>query len=484
MILKRFKFSVIGNVLRAGITLLTSLFLANVLGPQEFGRLSFIIASFLAVAQIMDMGTSNALITFLSKDKNFKDHYRIYFIWLFLQLVIGIFIILILLPKDYLDLIWQGNSKLTLILGFIAILFQQNVWNSVARICESNKETKKLQIANVSIATLHFLLLLAFYLLNFLSVELVLSLISLEILIISIFLLRKIEYLIVPGKYTLSEFIENYKSYCLPLIPFTIISVICTFADSWIITNYSGYEQQAFFGVAMQLSVVSLIAAKSIINIAWNEFSELSYRNDKKKLEELYNNSIFYLYSGSLLISSLLLPWSKEIVSILLGSEYISSYLILSVFLLYPIDQVRGQITGTYLLAVEDTKATSIFGIAGGLLNLVFAFIVAGPGFWIFTNLDLGALGIALKLVILQFIFVNITMMYISFKYRIKLKLSFQLLLPISIIAALALKQALLYIMPSYIAIVVYIPIFILFFYLIFSFFTEDKVNIKKVIKL
>ena len=171
-------------------------------------------------------------------------------------------------------------------------------------------------------------------------------------------------------------------------------------------------------------------------------------------------------------------------MSILLGSEYISSYLILSVFLLYPIDQVRGQITGTYLLAVEDTKATSIFGIAGGLLNLVFAFIVAGPGFWIFTNLDLGALGIALKLVILQFIFVNITMMYISFKYRIKLKLSFQLLLPISIIAALALKQALLYIMPSYIAIVVYIPIFILFFYLIFSFFTEDKVNIKKVIKL
>jgi len=74
MILKRFKFSVIGNILRAGITLLTSLFLANVLGPNEFGRLSFIIASFLAFVQIIDLGTSNALITFLSKDKNYKNH--------------------------------------------------------------------------------------------------------------------------------------------------------------------------------------------------------------------------------------------------------------------------------------------------------------------------------------------------------------------------------------------------------------------------
>lgn len=484
MILDRFKFSVIGNVLRAGITLLTSLFLANVLGPDEFGRLSFVIASFLAVAQIIDLGTSNALITFLSKDKNFKDHYKIYFSWLFIQLIFGIFIFLILLPKDYLDLIWQGNSKLTIILGFIAILFQQNVWNSVARICESNKETKKLQIANVSMASLHLLLLFIFYSLNFLSVELVLVLISIEILIISIFLLIKINYLIVPGEYTLSDFINNYKSYCLPLIPFTIISVICTFADSWIITKYSGYEQQAFFGVAMQLSVVSLIAAKSIINIAWNEFSELSFKKEKKKLEELYNNSIFYLYSGSLLISSLLLPWSKEIVNILLGPEYISSFLIFSVFLLYPIDQVRGQITGTFLLAVEDTKATSLFGIVGGLSNLLFAFILAGPGFWIFPNLGLGALGIALKLVLLQFILVNITMIYISYKHKIKLKLFFQLFLPISILTAFAIKHILIYIMPVYFAVLLYFPIFFYIFYHIFVFFNEDESNLKKVTRL
>ena len=57
----RFLVSLIGNLIRSSISFVTIILLARWLGPQEFGRMAFLLATFLAFQQLFDMASSSAL---------------------------------------------------------------------------------------------------------------------------------------------------------------------------------------------------------------------------------------------------------------------------------------------------------------------------------------------------------------------------------------------------------------------------------------
>ncbi|MFN3467993.1 MAG: oligosaccharide flippase family protein, partial [Candidatus Brocadiales bacterium] len=62
----RFLASILANVTRMGLGLLTGLLVARGLGPAEFGSFSFLLTSFTAISQLLDMGSSQAFYTFVS----------------------------------------------------------------------------------------------------------------------------------------------------------------------------------------------------------------------------------------------------------------------------------------------------------------------------------------------------------------------------------------------------------------------------------
>ena len=121
-ILFRSFFSVISSLMKSGLTFITTIILARNMGPEVYGIYAFLIASFIAVKNFSDFGSSNAFFTFSSKKKRSKVFYNTYFFWLFLQYII-IFIFLAFLPSDYANKFWHGEDRRTLLLAFSAIYF-------------------------------------------------------------------------------------------------------------------------------------------------------------------------------------------------------------------------------------------------------------------------------------------------------------------------------------------------------------------------
>ena len=84
---KRFILSFITNFIKACIGATTSFLIAKNLGPDETGRLFFLLFSFTSFKGIFDLGTSSAFFTFLSKENQSVSFINIFFIWVLIQFI-------------------------------------------------------------------------------------------------------------------------------------------------------------------------------------------------------------------------------------------------------------------------------------------------------------------------------------------------------------------------------------------------------------
>ena len=159
-IAKRLVFSVVANTTRAIISFATGIIVARSLGPEQYGVFSFLLASFIAMTSLFDMGSSSAFFSFISKRIRSKKFFMHYAYWLLLQFSIFVIIILVITPDAWLHIIWQGESKELIIIAFISVFFQQQVWGMIVKIGESQRLTIRVQILAVLIASVHFSLII------------------------------------------------------------------------------------------------------------------------------------------------------------------------------------------------------------------------------------------------------------------------------------------------------------------------------------
>ncbi len=151
------------------------------------------------------------------------------------------------------------------------------------------------------------------------------------------------------------------------------------------------------------------MATVSILNIFWKEIADARAKNDHARVERLYKNINRGLVMFSTVITGFLLPWSEQIVTILLGSAYVKAWPVLAIMLIYPIHQSMGQIGGTMFLASGDTKKYMLVGIVNMLLFLPVTYLLLAPASNAFlSGLGLGALGMAIQTVISNAVGVNI----------------------------------------------------------------------------
>jgi O-antigen/teichoic acid export membrane protein len=178
------------------------------------------------------------------------------------------------------------------------------------------------------------------------------------------------------------------------------------FTDKWLLQNYGGSVQQGYLQIANQFATVSLLATTSILSVFWKEIAHAWEIKDLVRVERLYRKVSRGLVMIGAIISGLLIPWAEQIVTIALGAQYAQAWPVLALMLLYPIHQSMGQIGGTMFLARGQTKI-HMYLIAGTILvSMPISYILLAP----VTDfgLAMGAMGIAVKNVLLGVISVNI----------------------------------------------------------------------------
>jgi len=400
----RFAVSVLGNGLRGLLQFLTILILARGLGPENYGHYSFLIGSFVAVRALLDLGTNEAFFTFLSKKKQKAGFIHAYVAWLGIQFFLSLLLIGWWIPEPWFTKIWLGLDRDLVLIAFTVVFLQHQVWITLVRIGESERLTHYVQALNISLALTNLSLMGLLFLLGSLTLPLV-------------FLLMAAEYLVAvgvawklfgvdrfpPGAVDRKKMFQDYLQYCSPLVIYNILQFGYEFADRWLLQNFGGPEQQGFFAVGFQFAAVSLVLSASMLNLFWKEIAEALEQGNAQRVKHLYHRVARFLVMLSAAISGLLIPWSSEIVQGILGPKYVESAPVLAIMFLYPIHQSIGLIDVTLFMAAGHTRTFLIHGAVFMAVSIPIAYWVQAPADAPIPGLELGALGMALKLVVLQF---------------------------------------------------------------------------------
>lgn len=411
----RFLVSVGANLIRSLIGFFSGMLVARGLGPSNYGDLAFLIGSFSSILSLLDMGASNAFYTFLSRRSRGFLFFAVYFFWVGFQFSITLLFVAVIIPDYLFQKIWLGHDRGIVIIALLVVFMQQQVWQIVNQIGESMRKTVKVQLMNICVSLVYIMGVITLMTLESLSLRsLMLLMLSQYILVTSIayFVLSRNNITSSENDTSVKQIINEYWHYGKPLMMLSLFVFLYNFADKWLLQRFGGSIQQGYFQISNQFATVSLLATTSILSVFWKEIAHAWENKDLLRVERLYRKVSRGLVMLGAIISGLLIPWAEQIVKLVLGVSYSTAWPVLAVMLLYPIHQSMGQIGGTMLLARGLTKIHMYITVGTISISLPITYLLLAPsdnfGF------NMGALGIALKMVILGVISVNIQAWIIS----------------------------------------------------------------------
>jgi len=409
------------NAIRSAIGFFSGLLIARGLNPSGYGDLMFLLASFTAIRSLFDMGTSTAFYTFISQRQRDRRFYQLYYSWLLFQFIATFLMVLVVMPQSFIDRIWLGHSRSTILLAFSASFMQLQVWQTFNQVGEASRKTVRIQMIGMVLSIAHLLLVSLLLARAAVSVSIILWIFICEYLIAtllgSMYILRLSQPSAAADDSPLSirQTLAEYWVYCKPLVALSLVGFFFEFADRWLLQHFGGAEQQGYYQIAYQFSAISLIATSSIINVFWKEISEAHEHKDSEREAAIYHRVNRGLVLFGAVISGLLIPWTDEIVGLFLGQAYVMAAPVLLVMFLYPIHQSMGQIGATMFLACGQTRTYMTISIAIMFINLPLTYLAVAPASGAFiSGLNGGALWIAIKTVGVNIFSVNIMAWFIA----------------------------------------------------------------------
>lgn len=412
--------SLFANAGRASLSFFALLLLARGLTSAVYGDLMFLLGSFVASRALMDLGTTNAFFTFISQGKSRPSHYFLYFGWLAIQFILYCLFIVVVCPERLLNIIWLGHARYLVLLAFVASFFQQQCWKAIANIAESERKTVWNQIFGVSIALLNLLGIAMLQFFEFLTITNVLMLyIAIYSIVPSIafFVLGADRYLFRSriDFENIRCIFSDYVAYCYPLVFITVLGFVYNYLDTWILQYFGGSTQQGFYQIANQFASISLLATSSVLSIFWKEVAAAYDQNDQEKVKAIFLKATRGLVLFGAVISGFLVPWTDQIIRLLLGESYSNAVPILAIMFFYPIHQSMGQLAASFFFATKRTRIYSTVSTIVMLMSMPLSIVFLAPvdGFF-FPGFGLGAVGLALKMVTVNVVGVNISIFIIS----------------------------------------------------------------------
>lgn len=421
---------------------------ARGLGASGYGDLNFLLGSFAAIAVLLEMGTSSAFYTFISARRRGSGFFAIYTGWLAAQFVVTLGVIGLLLPAAAVHRIWLGHERGIVLLTFAASFGMNQGWTMVIQLGEALRRTVLVQTLSVVQAAAHLGLILVASRWGLLTVANVAGLLLAEYLLLSLVFGPRLVRACLADRPADGDgpwrVVEEFRRYCAPLVVYAWVSFFYAFADRWLLQRFGGATQQAFFSIGQQFASISLLAATSVLRVFWKEVAEARQHGDTAKALRLYHSLCRGLYFVGAWISCLLIPYSREIVHWTLGSEYDLAWPTLAVMFLFPIHQAIGQLSGTYFYASADTRSYARIGLATMALSLPVTYLVLASRTAAIPGLELGAIGLATKLVALQAVGVSLQTIMITGRWAWARESGYQVtMLAALLIGAAGLKWAL-----------------------------------------
>ncbi|MGC6367714.1 MAG: oligosaccharide flippase family protein [Candidatus Marinamargulisbacteria bacterium] len=402
------------------VGLLTAGLVPRALGPSMYGSFHFLTDFFMKLKNFFDMGSSIWFFTKVSKQPKEKLTYLFYggILFIITALILGFTIFVF--SFGLMNYVWPDQQVKFIFMALIFVLLTFFV-DIFTKIMDAHALTVPFQWMRVVVRCIFVGILLMIYMNGFLTLPIYFFYqygFLILILIGSIFIGMKNDlWSNFLNDFTtifslFKKFWKEFYEYVHPLFFYSLMALIIGVLDRWMLQFFSGGEQQGFFSLAYQLSQLCFLFTSSLTPLLMREFSVASEANNRKKMRELFNRYIPLLYSITAFFSCFALVQSKSLIILFGGDMYLGSMVPMMLMVLYPIHQTYGQLSSSVFYATGQTKLYRNIGVFMMFFGLIVSFFLLAPKEY--YGLDLGALGLSMKMVALQFISVNIGLFFNS----------------------------------------------------------------------
>lgn len=411
---KRYAFKLLANLASVPVYLLMEALLPRALGPAMYGNYSFATNLYQQFSGFLDMGTSTCFYNSLSRNQKAFSLFAFY-------ARIAIFVALLMLMAGACAL-WPPAGRLLmpdvpLWLAPLAAIWAFLTW--WGRVLRSTNDalgaTIPSEIWRALLSIAGVCLLAALFFTNTLNIAtlfaqqyLLLGATAIAFWLVSLKSWRsegvKTSYRISPARKKLYR--REFFDYSHPLLAQALLSFIMLTAERWLLQWFDGASQQGFYALSQKVSMACFLFVSAMTPLLMREFSMAWGRGDRAAMGALLSRFAPVLYILAAYFSCFTVAEGMALVEIFGGAEFLAATLPVQIMALYPLHQAYGQMASSVFHASGKTRVLRNMTACECAYGLACAwFLLAPPNL---CGLNLGATGLAIKTVSVQFLSVNI----------------------------------------------------------------------------
>lgn len=406
---KRYSVKLFTNIILGVVNAILISIVPKALGPVAYGQFIYLQEFFTQAIGLLDMGSSMAFFTKLSARNERKELITFYFFYSFFILCLIVGFVYVNHILGFINYFVPGIPIEYIYMGLVFSFF---TWFTqiFIKISDAYALTVSVELIKIGHKIISLLILLFFiYQLTF-DIELYyyfnyISLVSFLFITSWLFIKKDIFKNILSIKLPIMNLIKEFVLYCHPLLIYSIVLLISGFFDIWLLQRQAGSEQTGFYGLSYSIVAVCFLFANSMTSLIIREFSKSYEQRNLENMRKLFCKYTPMLYSISAYFAVFISFQSENVLMIFVDENFQGAFIVLVIMAFYPIHQTYGQLGGSIFYATGNTNLLKniVLFITPISIILTFVFIYI---------LNLGALGLASKMIIIQFLGVNVQLYF------------------------------------------------------------------------
>lgn len=407
---KRYLIKLLSNLINGAINIIFIALIPKALGPVAYGQFSYLQQFFSQILGLADAGTSMAFFTKLSSDPKRTELISFYALYMGAIFILVSFMIYLLRYTPFAETLFPNIPQeyifIAMGLGFLTWLNQIFIKLSDAYAMTVSVEFLKILHKFAALGLLlYFIYYLTFDLTAYFQFNYIVSLLFIALASL-LFIQRNVFNAdLWKQKINIVQNIKEIAHYSHPIFLFSIVGVAIAMFDIWLLQTMSGSEQTGFYTLAYSIAAVSFLFTSSMTPIITREFARSFAQGDMERIRLYFKRYIPMLYSVATFFAVFTAFQSDHLIQIFTDEKFALASPALAVIALYPIHQTYGQLSGSLFFANENTSQYRNIGLFTSLIGVIFTFL------FLFV-LNLGALGLAYKMLITQLIGVTIQLYF------------------------------------------------------------------------
>lgn len=407
---KRYSIKLFANIINAMVNIVLVGMVPKALGPIAYGQFIYIQNFFTQVIGFLDASSSMALFTKLSARNSRKELISFYalfilgVLFILLLMVIGLHVMkanAFFFPDIATHAIFLGA-----LFGFLTWMSQIFIKVSDAYALTVSVEVIKIIHKIISLAVLYLLItyvtfdLSVYFYFHYFSLVIFLGIVG--------FLFVKKEIftpMLFHIHFDIKGLLKEFFTFCSPLVIYTIVGVLVGFFDIWLLQKIAGSAQTGFYGLAYSIVALCFLFTSAMTPIVSREFSKAYDEKNLERVRTLYLKYVPMLYSIASFLGIFVCLHSEAILGIFTDNSFRDAKWVLVIMAFYPLHQTYGQLSGSIFYAMGETKRYKNIGVSFMLLGFFVTLILV-----YFFNLQ--AIGLAIKMVVLQLFTVNVQLYF------------------------------------------------------------------------